>query len=327
MLCFPPWENDGINAKESFPWKETMSELDLTGLRVFCGIVESGSFTAAADNLGMAPPMVSKHLGRLERHLGARLLNRTSRCMSLTEVGTLFLEQARRALDALDAGVQFAGQSSGAPRGELKISAPVWCATPSFAGLLADYRRECPEVTLDLHLENRMVDLVSEGFDLALRMTVEPSPNLIARPLCAVAFHCVATPAYLRQLSAEDGAGKSITLEMILPNYLQLGRLKLPVPELNAVLRQPVAMKSSDSTLNYHAVMVGMGAAFLPDWLVADDLNSGRLEHVYNPDAKLTGKLFAVYASRQHLAPKLRSFIDFLVRRLDSELVLPAPSS
>jgi DNA-binding transcriptional LysR family regulator len=297
-----------------------MSELDLTGLRVFCAIVDAGSFTAAADQLGMAPPMVTKHLGRLEQHLGARLLNRTSRRMSLTEVGTLFLKQTRHALDALDAGIELAGRSSEAPRGELKISAPVWCATPRFAALLADYRREFPEVTLDLHLENRMVDLVSDGFDLALRMTVEPSPNLIARPLCAVAFHCVATPDYLRQVQPKDGAGKPIALEMILPNYLQFGRLKFPVPELEAVLSQPVAMKSSDSTLSYHAVMAGMGAAFLPDWLVADDLNSGRLEHVYHPNAKLAGTLFAVYASRQHLAPKLRSFIDFLVARLGGEL-------
>ncbi|MES2740439.1 MAG: LysR family transcriptional regulator [Pseudomonadota bacterium] len=293
-----------------------MSELDLTGLRVFCEIVDAGSFTAAAERMRMAPPMVSKHVARLERQLGARLLNRTSRRMSLTEAGTLFHQQTRQALDALDAGVASLGQASGSPRGELKVSAPVWCATPRFARLIADYRLAFPEVRLDLHLENRMVDIVSEGFDLALRMTLAPSPNLIARPLCAVTFHCVATPDYLRRARAEDGAEHPTPLEIILPNYLQFGRLKLAVPEMRAMLTQPVAMKASDTTLIYHAVMAGMGAAFLLDWLVADDLASGRLRQVYPDHPTLAGRLYAVYPSRRQLPPKLRSFVDFLVARL-----------
>lgn len=316
MLCFPDLEIDGHIAIESFPNKETMSMLDLAGIRVFCEIVDCGSFTAAADRLGMAPPMVSKHLARLERNLAARLLNRSSRSMSLTEAGTLFHEQARQALDALDAGVASVGQSTGQPRGELKVSAPVWIATPRFAGLLAEYRQAFPEVRLDFHLENRMVDLVAEGFDLALRMKNDPSQNLISRPLCPVLFHCVATPDYLRRCAARDEAGGPSSLEMIMPNYMQFGRVKMPAPDMSAALSQPVAMRSSDNTLSYQAVMAGMGAAFLPDWMVADDLAGGRLAHVYASKETFTGQLFAVYTSRRHLPPKLRSFIDFLVARL-----------
>ena len=170
-----------------------MSTLDMTGLQVFCEIVDSGSFTAAGNCLGMAPPMVSKHLARLERSLAARLLNRSSRSMSLTEAGRLFHEQARQALDALDAGVAAVSQSTGQPRGELKVSAPVWIATARFARLIATYRDIYPDVRLDFYLENRMVDLVAEGFDLALRMKNDSSPGLISRPLCGVSFHCVAT--------------------------------------------------------------------------------------------------------------------------------------
>ncbi len=298
-----------------------MSELDLTGLRVFCEIVDAGSFTAAADRLGMAPPMVSKHVARLERQLRARLLNRTSRRMSLTEAGTLFHEQARQALGALDAGVASVGHATGGPRGELKVSAPVWCATARFARLIADYRLAYPEVRLDVHLENRMVDLVSEGYDLALRMTVEPTPSLIARPLCPITFHCVATPDYLRRSRAVDGAPPPPPLEIVLPNYLQFGRLKLPVPEMHAMLMQPVAMKSNDTTLIYHAVMAGMGAAFLLDWLVADDLANGRLAQVYPDQPALAGRLYAVYPSRRHLPPKLRSFVDFLAERLSAAVL------
>lgn len=293
-----------------------MSIPDLIGLRVFCEIVESGSFTAAADRMGMAPPMVSKHLARLERSLCARLLNRTSRSLSLTEAGTLFHEQAVQALGAIDAGVALVGQSTGQPRGELKVSAPVWMATPRFASIIAQYRKACPEVRLDFHLENRMVDLVAEGFDLALRMKNDSSPNLISRQLCPVSFHCVATPDYLRRCAAQEQAGGAAALEMIMPNYMQFGRLKLAAADMHIAPGQPVAMRSSDTTLSYHTVMAGMGAAFLPDWLVADDLAKGSLTHVDGARQNFTGQLFAVYASRSHLPLKLRSFMDFLAARL-----------
>lgn len=288
---------------------------DLVALRVFCQIVDAGSFTAAADRLGMAPPMVSKQLARLERALDTRLLNRSSRSMSLTEAGSLFHAQAVLALEALDAGLALMGQARDEPRGELKVSAPVWMANARFAAVLAAYRLQCPEVRLDLHLENRMVDIVAEGFDLALRMNNDGAQDLVSRRLCSVAFHCVATPDCLRQCAAFDAAGAPLP-PMILPNLLQFGRLKMPAARMGLAPSQAVAMKSSDATLSYHAVMAGMGAAFLPDAMVADDLAQGRLVHVRDTGEGFTGQLYAVYPSRRHLPPKLRSFIDFLLQQL-----------
>ena len=290
--------------------------IDLTGLRVFCEIVESGSFTAAGSRLGMAPPMVSKHLARLERSLAARLLNRTSRSMSLTEAGRLFHEHAMQALDVLDAGVGAVSHVAGPPRGELKISAPVWIATPRFAGLIAGYRQRCPEVRLDIYLENRMVDLVAEGFDLALRMKNDGSQSLVSRRLCDVSFYCVATPEFLAQ-SPQNNTDNPILPAMIMPNHMQFGRPKMPAAGMFLAPGQAVAMRSSDTTLSYHAVMAGIGAAFLPGWLVADDLASGRLVHA-SDEKTYQGHLFAVYPSRRHQTLKLRSFIDFLVEHMDS---------
>ncbi|CAB3744096.1 HTH-type transcriptional regulator DmlR [Paraburkholderia sediminicola] len=297
-----------------------MSELDLTGIRVFREIVECGSFTAAAERLGMAAPMVSKHVARLERQLGARLLNRTSRRMSLTEAGSLFHDQCRQVLDTLDAAVASVGQTTGVPRGELKVSAPVWCATSHFAQLLADYRHDFPEVRLDMHLSNQLVDLVSEGFDVALRLTGEPSPNLIARRLCSVPFRLVATPSCLARAQGENSKSGHRPIEMILPNYLQLERLKLPGTKEGDSIEMLAVMKSSDTTLTYHAVLADMGAAFLPGWLVDEDIAKGRLALAQRGDKELAGSLFAVYSSRRHLPPKLRSFIDFLSARLDPQV-------
>ncbi|MFZ6708049.1 LysR family transcriptional regulator [Undibacterium sp. TC9W] len=292
-----------------------MDELDISGIRVFREIVESGSFTAAADRLGMAAPMVSKHIARLERKLGARLLNRSSRSMSLTEAGKDFFAQGRQALDILDAAVASVAQESGPPRGELKISAPVWCANAGFAKVLADFRQHYPLVRLNLHLDNHMVDLVADGFDLGLRATDEPSPALIARSLCKVEFRLVATPAFVKNLQAGNKE-EAINVAMILPNYVQLERFHLPVQTEWAPLKLDAVMKCGDTTLTYHCVLAGMGAAFLPEWLVGDDLACGRLQLVAGNEPGFTGNLYAVYASRRQMPPKLRCFIDFLIDRL-----------
>ncbi|BBB61763.1 transcriptional regulator [Undibacterium sp. KW1] len=296
-----------------------MDELELNGIRVFREIIESGSFTAAADRLGMAAPMVSKHVARLERKLGARLLNRSSRSMSLTEAGKTFYEQGRQALDILDAAVAAVAHDSGPPRGELKISAPVWFATPRFASLLTEFRQTYPEIRLDLYLDNHMVDLVADGFDLALRATAEPSANLIARQLCTTHFYLVATPAYLRMLKAAADPAESLTVATIFPNYLQLERLKLSIMAGSIPLKLDAVMKSSDTTMSYHCVLAGMGAAFLPAWLVASDLESGRLLQVNNHEPGFASHLFAVYTSRRQMPPKLRCFIDFLIEKLSDQ--------
>lgn len=294
----------------------------LTSLRVFREVVESGSFVAAAERLSMSPPMASKHLAQLEKSLGARLLHRSSRHLSLTEAGTAWYEQSRRALDLLDAAEAAIGQKSEAPRGQLKVSAPVWCATPRFARVLADYRERFPEVLIDMHLENRKVDLAADGYDLALRATQEPSPALIARPLCRVPFHLAGTPAYLRRMGGSSPAlpADVARLGAIVPSYVNLDNLSLKGPGGRMfALRLTPAMRSDDTTLTLHAVRADMGIAFLPEWLIDDDLAAGRLVRLLPDHAPHPVTLFAVYTSRQYMAPKLRSFIDFLGERLGGQ--------
>lgn len=283
---------------------------NLKGIRIFREIVEAGGFAAAADRLGISAPMVSKYVADLEQNLGARLLNRSSRTLSLTEAGALYLDQCRQALDILDGAAATVGQASAIPRGELKISAPVWCANPFFADLLADYRRTYPEVRLDLHLDNHLVDIVSGGFDLALRATSALAPALISRALCRITLHIVATPDYVA------AHGNTAPLDIIMPNYLQPEQLARFVHAAGLSTGLNTVMKSSDTTLSYHAVHAGMGAALLPGWLVDKDLAAGRLQELSNNGQPFVGELFAVYSSRRHMPLKLRSFIDFLSRKL-----------
>lgn len=284
----------------------------LTSLKVFCEVVEAHGFSAAADRLSMSAPMVSKHVAQLERSLGARLLHRTSRRMSLTEAGTVYFEQCKVALDTLQGAEASIGHSTQTPRGQLKLSAPVWCANRRFAEILRAYRDRYPEVVVDIRLENRKVDLAAEGFDLALRATREPSTHLIARPLCPVPFLLVASPACLKRHGTPQGPEDLARLGLIAPSYLNIEGMEIQGPGGKARVRSTVVMKSDDTTLSYHAVHAGLGFAYLPEWLVADDVASGRLVHMLPNHSAPCPTLFAVYTSRQYLLPKLRSFIDHL---------------
>ena len=284
----------------------------LTSLRVFREVVESGSFVSAAQRLSLSTAMASKHVAHLERQLGARLLNRTSRHLSLTEAGAVYLEQCRDALDSLQAGAAAIGLRQEAPRGVLKLTAPVWCANRRFAEVLAAYKVKYPEVMVDIRLENRKVDLVEEGYDLALRVTRDPSPTLIVRPLCTLQFHLVATAAYLKRYGLPKAPADVERLGAILPTYVNLDGIEVTGPAGKQTVRLNATMKSDDTTLSYHAVHAGIGIAYLPDWLVQGDLQRGDLVRVLPGYEGPPLPLFAAYTSRKYLTAKVRSFIDFL---------------
>ena len=171
----------------------------LTSLRVFCLAAELKSFTAAGARLGLSPAMASKHVTHLESRLGTRLLNRTSRHVSLTEAGGLYFNQAKQMLDGLDEVEAVISNVTVVPRGTLRFSAPVWAANVGFTRMLADYHQRYPDVSFDMDLSGRIVNLLDEGFDLALRAMAPDrlDPGLIARPLMEVSFHLVGSPAYL----------------------------------------------------------------------------------------------------------------------------------
>lgn len=285
----------------------------LISMRVFRQVVELGSFVAAAARLQMSTAMVSKHVMHLERHLGTRLLNRSSRHLSLTEAGSLYLEQCRDMLDTLDEVEATVGRAAVVPRGTLRISAPAWFANPLFARVLADYQASYPEVVIDLDLSGRLVNLVEEGFDLALRVTQNPAPALIARPLCSVHFHLVASAACLQRLGLPTSIEALSQLPMICYSLL-------PTPDTLVVegplgahsLRMRPVLRCNTESLMREAALAGMGLAFLPGWLVDEDIAAGRLQRVLPELVLPLGRLYAVYASRRYLSSKVRTFLDFI---------------
>jgi len=282
-------------------------------MKVFRSVVEGGSFVAAARSLDVSTAMASKHLAHLEKRLGTRLLNRSSRHLSLTDAGRVYFEQVKDALDNLESAELAVGQTAVAPRGVLKITAPVWFANPHFARLLSTYRGRYPAVVLDVSLNDRVVDLVEEGFDLALRVTTNPGSALIARPLHTIRFRFVAAPSYV----AAHGMPRT---PQELAAHATVGYLYSPFGDhwpfetKDGVEQVPFAptLRTNNTTLTYSMVLAGMALAALPPWLIDEDIAAGRLVEVLPAHRMTAGTLYAVYTSRRYLAPKVRTFVDHL---------------
>jgi DNA-binding transcriptional LysR family regulator len=285
----------------------------LVGLRVFAAVAELRSFSAAAERLGLSAAMTSKHVQNVEARVGARLLNRTSRSVSLTESGTLYLATVRTLLEGLEQAEAQLSHTTVSPKGMLKVSLPVWMANPAFARLLAAFRERYPAVTLDLDLSGRKVNLVEEGFDLALRVTPTLDEALIARRLATIRFVLVGTPGLLDRLGrprdpeALNGAPFLAYSAVAADGHVRLGS----GPEAPELHLTPVLL-SGNETLLYLATREGLGLSMMPHWLVQEDLAKGLLEAVLDMDLWPSVTLHAVYPNRSYLPAKTRAFLDFL---------------
>lgn len=289
----------------------------LLSMRVFRTVVELDSFVRASERLHLSPAMVSKHVMHLERHLDARLLNRSSRHLSLTEIGKVYFEQCREMLDNLDEVEATVSRTTVVPRGTIRLSAPVWFANTIFTRALAAYRERFPEVSFDIDLSGRVVNLVEEGFDLALRVSHNlaqgVSASLIARPVGRIEFGLVASPAYLARAGRPVLPQELAQHAMISYSLLAAGNeLSFDGPVGRESVKYQPVLQSNNESLLHAAALDGMGIALLPSWQTDADLATGRLERLF-PDQRMAGgAVHAVYTSRRYLSSKVRTFIDFL---------------
>ena len=284
----------------------------LLSMRIFCTVAEQRSFSAAALKHNIAHSAVSKHVAFLEQHLSARLLNRSSRRVNLTEVGASYFEQARRLVDSLDeieAGIR---GSSVKPSGILKVSVPPWLAKGDFLPMLARYREAYPEVRFDI-----AIDVVEFGasreygdLDIALRVTNAPDEDMVAQHLATLKFRLVATPGFL------DIQGRPKSPDDV--NGWPLLHYSAYSPDASVTFRsghhvtfRPV-LRSSSTELLYHALRAGMGPAFMPSVAIASDVAEGRLEYVLPEETASPIKLYAIYPRRRHMSAKVTTFLKFL---------------
>ena len=287
----------------------------LFSLKVFQQIVECASFTRAAESLGISTAMASKHLNHLEKQLGIRLMQRNSRSLSLTAEGEAYYRQSGEALALLDAAAAAAGGGRETPQGHLRLTAPIWCANSTFAGWMRDYRARYPDVSLDLILDNEMRDLIGDGIDLALRVSRDPAPSLVVRPLFVVRFVLVAAPAWIRRHGLPQTPEDAAAHAAVLPSYADLSRHPCTRGDTTTTLQLTSALQSNSTLMLRELLLAGSGIGYLPHWLAQDDLAAGRLVQLL-PEWELHRvTLHAAYPDRRHLSAKVRSFIDFLVEK------------
>ncbi|MDB6045647.1 MAG: LysR family transcriptional regulator [Gammaproteobacteria bacterium] len=286
----------------------------LFSMKVFRQIVESGSFVGAADRFSLSTAMTSKHLMHLEKHLGTRLLNRSSRSLSLTESGKLFFERCKGILEEVEEAELAVGSVSGVPRGTLRVTAPSWAATRGMVDMVVAYRQLYPEVVVDLSFEDRFVDLIEEGYDLAIRATADQPPaGLIARPLRAMPFVIAASKDYLQRCGVPQAPEDLAQHDCIMVGNRQSWHLTGPNGNIEIPARVVLRFGTSMSVAVAHAVCAGIGLAPLPRMMFEDPMFKDALRPVLVKHPLRHPHLYALYVSRKHLPLKIRTFLDHLI--------------
>lgn len=290
---------------------------DLNLFVIFARVVESGSFAEAARRMDISRSAVSKAVSKLEKNLGAQLLNRSTRHLSLTEAGTVLAEHAAHILDEAEQAERFVNSLQAEPRGMLKVSASVAFGTLHVAPALADFLSRYPEIRIDLTITDRPVDLVGEGYDVIIRVTNEPDVNLVARKLAPVRRKLCATPQYFQQNGipqTPEDLIKHNCLDYTLSG--EQGYWNFTGPE--GVIAVPVSgtLRINDDDALSQAVLGGLGIALLPTFTVGKDLQSGKLQAVLSEYIAVERYVYACYLPSRHVPAKVRSFIDFLLQRI-----------
>ena len=292
----------------------------LLSMTAFAKAVELGSFSAAGEALGMSSQLVGKHVQTLEQQLGVRLLNRTTRRQHLTDIGSTFYERVKIILAEVEAAEALAAETRAVPRGCLRINAPVTFGIHALSPRLPDYLRTYPEVSINLSVSNRYVDVIEDGFDAVFRVGELSDSSLIARSLAPYRLVLCAAPAYL-------SAHPSIRSPLDLAQHECLGfahselRTNWTFDGPDGRVTVPVSgrlmVDSGESLLPI--TLAGMGLLLQPLELVQNELETGRLVEVL-PEYKVpTRPMHILYAPDRRITPKLRSFIDFAVTTFGSQ--------
>ena len=282
-------------------------------MRTLIAVADHGSFTKAGKALGKSKALVSKHIGELEDRLGARLLNRTTRQVGITEVGDAYLQRAREIVTEIEALEDSVTSNAADPRGRLKLTAPQAFGELELMELMCAFQERHPHIVPDVFLSDRVIDVVGEGFDVAIRVTAMPDSSLIVRKLCDVRICLCAAPQYLEQ----NGHPQSLA---DLAEHICIADTNMEPPDVWRLsdgedktinLKLKAALRINSAVAVRQATRAGLGIAACPEFAVARDIASGDLIELFPGAANPGLALHLLYPHRLHLSAKVRAFIDF----------------
>ena len=299
----------------------------LAAMRAFVQVVEAGSFVRAAGRLGASTSSTSRLIADLETHLGARLLNRTTRKLSLTETGQAYYERCVQLLADVDEAEAVAGAAAAAPTGRLKLTCPYNLLAQPIAPALAEFNRRYPQVSFDVTVADRVVDLVDEGFDLAVRIGAPGGEQLVARRLGTTQLLACASPAYLARRGTpqapEELARHSVLTYAYVSSPFQWRLVDAEGRTHEVRVSGPLHANSGE--LLVAAALAGMGIVFEPDFVVGPHLARGELRRVLPQYGGPKLDVWAVYPSRRHLSAKVRTFVAYLAEIFAADPLRPQP--
>ncbi len=301
---------------------------DLNDMRYFAEVVERGGFAAAGRALGIPKSRLSRRVAALEAQLGVRLLQRTTRQLSVTEVGAAYLQHCQAVREAAQAAQDVIHQVQTAPRGTLRISCPVTLAQTVLGELMPEFLARHPLVRVEMQITNRAVHVVEEGIDVALRVrsSLEDSGSLVVKRLDMARQVLVASPALLQRQGKPENLADLLRMDSIAmsaPEGRATWHLSGPNGAEQVLHHQPRYVADDLLTLKF-AALAGTGICWLPDYLCHEELRAGCLLQVLPQWAPKPGIVHAVFASRRGLAPAVRSFLDYLAESLPGRLAPPA---
>ena len=279
----------------------------------FVAVVDAGSFVGASQVTGMSKAAVSRHVSELEKRLGVRLLQRTTRRLSLTEEGRIFFERAKELLESLDEAESQLTMRTGEARGVIRVNAPLTFGALHLAPLWGPFADANPKVSLDITLSDRVVDLVDEGFDLAIRITRIPDSTLVTRKLASTRMVLCASPIYLERHGTPKHPRELADHAVISYSYFatrDLWQFTGPEGEVEVHIVSRIHTNNGDTCRR--AALAHHGIILQPDFIVGGDLRRGELVEILPAYRALEVGIYAVYASRKHLPLKTRRLIDYL---------------
>jgi DNA-binding transcriptional LysR family regulator len=290
-----------------------------TSMLVFAKAVETGSFIAAAEALSMSSQMVGKHVSRLEAQLGARLINRTTRRQSLTELGRKFHEHVRTILAEVEAVENLAERSRATPRGQLRISAPVTFGAHELSEALPQYLSRYPEVSIELTLNDRVVDIIEEGYDAVIRVGPLSNSGLVARKLRAYELTLCASPEYLNLRGIPATPADLQDHECLCFYHGMTGEhWNFASEETSMVVDVSHRFVVNNGQALLTAALAGGGIIFQPASLTQRDIEAGRLVRLLTSFTPSPRPMHLLYSPDRRMTPKLRSFNEFIVKRFGS---------
>ena len=294
----------------------------LDGIVIFVQVIDFGSFTKTADATGHSTSYISKEINKLEARLNVRLLNRTTRSIGLTPEGQVYYTQCKQIVEEALSAQSFINNQEGQPRGRLKISCPVSFGLTRLRPLLAQYLNEFPLVDLDVDLNDRKVDIITDGFDVVIRGTTNlEDSSLISRTLVSSYSITLASPAYLKKNGTPKTPQDLIEHQCISYSLSKNPNLwTFPLEDGSSEdIKIKAKVMTSSPELELEMAVAGHGITRMPAFNLNGQLENGQLVEVFPNIPKYDINLYLVYASRKHMSPKVRSFIDFTLKAFETE--------